>query len=477
MISNQFEILPRLLILSALTSGLAACSGSDGTPAVTLPTNTAPVAADASVSLLPGGSVKDSLVVNDVDGDNVTISIVTDTSNGTLTLDDANTGAYTYTHDGTVNSDSFTFSGFDGLLDSNIATVTVTTVAPDAPASGLLATAGDERVTLNWDVVPSASSYNLYWSNIPGAGINGTKITGVTSPFYHEGISNVGDYYYVVTAANAVGESVASSEVSATPFDILLSSLTFTDTNLEACIQAQAVTYVHDITAMDCSSSGITQLSGIEALTSLTDLILRNNSISDASPLANMPGLTQLSLELNSIGDLSPLAGLANLTHLDLNINGISDVSSLAGLTGLTHLELRANSISDVSPLANLSGLTNLYLDRNSIIDITPLAGLTKLTELFLYNNGIIDVTPLADLTDLNGVLIHVNSIGGQGTGNVDALVTLVSATTVGLHGNIGMSCSELTTLINVLGSPPVDANNTLTTPDVATDGVNCTNP
>ena len=123
-------------------------------------------------------------------------------------------------------------------------------------------------------------------------------------------------------------------------------------------------------------------------------------------------------------------------------------MSPLAGLTGLTTLSLQYNSISDVSPLAGLTNLTTLVLDSNNISDVSPLAGLTALTNLYLNSN----------------------SIGGQGIGNVNALVTLTSATLIALTDNIGMSCSELTTLISALGSPPVEIG-------AATDGVNCTNP
>jgi len=76
----------------------------------------------------------------------------------------------------------------------------------------------------------------------------------------------------------------------------------------------------------------------------------------------------------------------------------------------------------------------------------------------------------------LTYLYLHNNSIGGQNVGNVDAMTGLIKATQINLSGNTGMSCSELTTLINALGSPPVDTDNT-TNPDVATNGVNCTNP
>ena len=86
-------------------------------------------------------------------------------------------------------------------------------------------------------------------------------------------------------------------------------------------------------------------------------------------------------------------------------------------------------------------------------------------------------MSPLSGLTDLTSLHLGNNNIAGIGVGNVNSLVTLTSATTIYLSGNIGMSCSELGTLITTLGSPPVDTDFNFATSDVATDGVNCTNP
>jgi hypothetical protein len=46
---------------------------------------------------------------------------------------------------------------------------------------------------------------------------SGSLIPSVTSPYTQSGLYNGTTYYYVVTAVNGNGESVASSEVSATP--------------------------------------------------------------------------------------------------------------------------------------------------------------------------------------------------------------------------------------------------------------------
>jgi uncharacterized delta-60 repeat protein len=90
-------------------------------------------------------------------------------------------------------------------------------VAPSAP-TGVSATAGDGQVTISWSAVSRATSYNLYFGTTTGVTkTTGTKVAGVTSPSAHTGRTNGTTYFYVVTAANAAGESAESTQVGATP--------------------------------------------------------------------------------------------------------------------------------------------------------------------------------------------------------------------------------------------------------------------
>jgi YVTN family beta-propeller protein len=103
---------------------------------------------------------------------------------------------------------------------------------PPAPPTNVTATAGDEQVTISWDTVSGATSYNIYWST--SSGVSSTsyegKIEDITETSYtHTGLTNGTTYYYVVIAVNDYGESDESEEVPASP-----SVPTYPDTVVDA---------------------------------------------------------------------------------------------------------------------------------------------------------------------------------------------------------------------------------------------------
>jgi fibronectin type 3 domain-containing protein len=77
-------------------------------------------------------------------------------------------------------------------------------------------TSEKRNVTLAWDNVPNAISYNIYWNDSPGVTIlNGKKIYNVKNPHTIKGLKP-GTYYFVVTTVNEFEESRESAELSFT---------------------------------------------------------------------------------------------------------------------------------------------------------------------------------------------------------------------------------------------------------------------
>lgn len=95
---------------------------------------------------------------------------------------------------------------------------TTTDGPPDSPGN-LTATAGASMVTLDWDAVTDATSYNVYRSISTGA--LSTKVllaSALTATAYSDtNVTSGTTYFYQVTSENSNGESGGSAEVSATP--------------------------------------------------------------------------------------------------------------------------------------------------------------------------------------------------------------------------------------------------------------------
>ena len=71
------------------------------------------------------------------------------------------------------------------------------------------------EMTVAWDSVPNAFSYNIYWRETPGVTKkNGTQIKDVKSPYTFKRLNRGATYYFVVTSVSNAGESEESVELS-----------------------------------------------------------------------------------------------------------------------------------------------------------------------------------------------------------------------------------------------------------------------
>ena len=76
-------------------------------------------------------------------------------------------------------------------------------------------TADTVRVILQWNNVPDAASYNVYWSRFPGVTKhNGHKIPDAANPIAITDLAPNTTYYFVVTMVGEAGESRESKEMS-----------------------------------------------------------------------------------------------------------------------------------------------------------------------------------------------------------------------------------------------------------------------
>jgi len=183
-----------------------------------------------------------------------------------------------YVHTGLTASTSYfyvvTAVNSVGESDASLeATATTNAPAPALPAAptGVTAAGGNQQVTVNWNAVSGATSYNLYWSTSPGVTVaTGTKIASVTSPFAHTGLADSTPYYYVVTAVNGAGEGPASGEATATTNAPALDGAALYGTYCSGCHGPLATSSKKGKTAAQISSAiaSIGMMSSLSTLTS-----------------------------------------------------------------------------------------------------------------------------------------------------------------------------------------------------------------
>lgn len=207
--------LSQLLLAAAVALfSFAGCGGGGGGGGGSVPN------APANVTITAGGG-QNTLSWDEVSGA-TSYNIYWKNSAGVTTSDAKIEGATSpYIHTGLTNGTTYYYAITalnavgEGALSSEVS------ATPEPPIPGVpqnpSATAGYESVTVGWDTVSGASSYNIYWANSSGVTkATGTKIAGVTSPYLDTPLTGGTAYYYVVTAVNGGGESAESAQVSAT---------------------------------------------------------------------------------------------------------------------------------------------------------------------------------------------------------------------------------------------------------------------
>jgi fibronectin type 3 domain-containing protein len=149
------------------------------------------------------------------------------TSSGThdpTPLNGSPVNSTTYTDTGLTNGTAYYYvvSAVNSGGESGTSGEASATPEPTAPGvpSGLIASRGDRQVSLTWNAVSGAASYNVKRSTIAGgpySTISGPSGTLTTTSYIDTGLTNGTTYYYVVSAVNGGGESANSTQVSGTP--------------------------------------------------------------------------------------------------------------------------------------------------------------------------------------------------------------------------------------------------------------------
>lgn len=148
-------------------------------------------------------------------------------------------------------------------------------------------------------------------------------------------------------------------------------------------------------------------LGGVEFYSNVTELDLSGRGISDLTVLKKCIALEKLDLSDNNIGWLTALDEMSSLTYLDLSGNKLSNISGLKNHTGMTYLDVSDNRITDLSVVRYMPNLTEVYASNNLIYyGHKELGALTQLQKLTMANtqlqNSSMEKLPVQTLKELD---------------------------------------------------------------------------
>jgi Leucine-rich repeat (LRR) protein len=133
------------------------------------------------------------------------------------------------------------------------------------------------------------------------------------------------------------------------------------------------------------SSTGLSEVSGVQRLVHLKRLDVSGNALEDMTPLGELSALEVLNLSENAQIQLYSLVPLRlQLQELDVSGTFIEEVSILKSFKGLRKLSLRQTHVSDIDDLRGLEHLESADFSDTWMQSVEALAALPRLQSLNL---------------------------------------------------------------------------------------------
>ncbi|MBF0339878.1 MAG: tandem-95 repeat protein [Magnetococcales bacterium] len=307
--------------------------------------NDAPVAQDGTLTTNEDTAATGVLRATDVDGDNLTYTIVSNGAKGTATITDVAAGMFTYVPNANANgTDTITFKANDGQTDSNIATISIT-INPvnDAPV------AQNSAVTTNEDTSTTGT--------LIATDVDGDKLTYTIVTNGEKGTATITDaaagMFTYVPKANTNGTDNFTFKTNDGQADSNVATVTVTINAVQHNTKP-TISPVADQTVKTSQTSITVPFAVSDAETATDKLQITTKSLnSDLVPDAN------IQVVLNGTQPqllIAPVTGKTGSVTIMLNVNDGTDFSTL-----LFTLTVEADTTPSVS----------MDIDGNGQIDAT----------------------------------------------------------------------------------------------------------
>ena len=317
-----------------------------------------------------------------------------------------------------------------GCGSSDSSSSQTTTAALSAPTGVILSVSGANQLTVAWQPVNGAASYNLYWSTTSGVTIaTGTKIANVSSTYTHAGLSANTTYYYIVTAVNSSGESIVSSQVSATSL-----AVPSTPTGVSALGGANQT--VVSWSAVNSATSYNIYWSTLNGVTKANGSKIANVSSNFVhTGLSANTTYYYIVTAVNSSGESSPSTQVSVTTATTSGTQPTAPVGVLAS-GGTNQVTITWNPVSGATSY-------NIYWANSSHVMIGMSAKLTGVTSPYHNSSLAANTTYYYAVTALNAAGESIESAIVSATTAAFDGVTLYSANCASCHGVLATSAKR----------------------------------
>jgi beta-galactosidase len=292
-----------------------------------------------------------------------------------------------------------------GLTSTNIFITTTAVLPPPSAPAAVSAISGNSQVAVTWDVVPGATTYNLWRATIPGGPYNRLAggIGSVNLGYLDTNVTNLTTYYYVVTA-NGNGTSSNSAEVRATPMAVVQDVTSVATSNGILVSWAASPGSTYNLKRSAVSGGPYTVIAAATTATNFLDagvescepffyvVTITNNgfeSLDSPEVTAEVPGPVPLSLSnadvgpVGAPGNASYCNGQFSISGAGADIWGTTDAFQFvyAYIPFCTNCDMRVRvaGVLNTSGNAKSGVMIRQSLDPGSmhaLVDVEPTAGI-----------------------------------------------------------------------------------------------------
>ncbi len=253
-----------------------------------------------------------------------------------------------------------------------------------------------------------------------------------------------------VREQSAESWSLPSRVSSATP-SAIDHEKSYSSSALSNCISAnrnqQKVKFPSQLTSLDCTSYGISSLTGIEDLTNLQVLILDQNPVADLGPVASLLNLEVLSLVGTDVTSLMEIAALDHVRSINVSGTAVTSLDHVVDFPNLENITALSAPISRVPDLSGTS-LKVILLGGSLVTDISGLANVASLETVSLVSTPVGDINALVANAEMTSSQLGKIDLTGNSTlycAQLDDLEALVGGQSSEGSGLLRpSSCSDL---------------------------------